>query len=65
MVERVDTPGGVMRLCARFSCVAEMNAAAPVNVMPAAPAEATLIDNHDTVDVCAATGGRATEFVSR
>ncbi len=23
-------------LCARFSCVAEMNAAAPVNVMPAA-----------------------------
>ncbi len=29
-----------------------------------AEAEATLIDNHDTVDACAATGGRATEFVS-
>ncbi len=30
-----------------------------------AEAEATLIDNHDTVDACAATGGRATEFVGR
>ena len=30
-----------------------------------AEAEATLIDSHDTVDACAATGGRATEFVSR
>ncbi len=27
---------GDMRLCARFFCVAEMNAVAPVNVMPAA-----------------------------
>ncbi len=30
-----------------------------------AEAEATLIDNDDTVDACAATGGRATEFVGR
>ncbi len=29
-----------------------------------AEAEAALINNHDTVDACAATGGRATEFVS-
>jgi hypothetical protein len=27
-------------------------------------AKVALIDNHDTVDACAATGGRATEFVS-
>ena len=27
---------GDMRLCARFFCVAEMNAVAPVNVMPSA-----------------------------
>ncbi len=44
-----------------------MNTLAPVNDKLAAPAkaEAALIDNHDTVDACAATGGRATEFVSR
>ena len=30
---------GDMRLCARFFCVAEMNAVAPVNVMPAAQGE--------------------------
>ena len=65
MVERADTPSGDMRLYARFSCVAEMNAVAPVSDKLAAPAEATLIDNHDTVDAHAATGGRATEFVSR
>ena len=51
--------------CALF-CVTEMNAVAPVSdkLAALAEAEATLIDNHDTVDACAATGGRATEFVS-
>ncbi|MCH8859378.1 MAG: hypothetical protein IID54_07370, partial [Proteobacteria bacterium] len=31
MSDDVITPNGDMRLCARFSCVAEMNAVAPVS----------------------------------
>ncbi len=44
-----------------------MNALAPVSdkLAALANAEATLIDNHDIVDACAATGGWATEFASR
>ncbi len=41
MVRVVGPPGGDMHLCARFSCVAEMNAVAPVNVMPSARGNAT------------------------
>ena len=44
-----------------------MTALAPVNdkLAALAEAEATLIDNHDTVDARAATGSRATEFVGQ
>ncbi len=54
-------------LCARFFCVAEMNAIAPISdkLAALAAAEAALIDNYDTVDARAATGSRATEFVGQ